>query len=373
MLQHLSNVFRLGIKELFSLRHDAMMVFLIVYSFTYGVYTPAKNASFGMVNASVGIVDEDRSQLSLRIRDALRPPFFLEPGALALQDVDRAMDTSRFTFVVDIPANFEADIKRGRQPELQIIADATAMTQAGTGVGYLQSIISREVAATAGASQGADQSPVNLVTRAKFNPNLESSSFMAVMQIINNITMLAMFLTGAAIIREREHGTIEHLLVMPLTPTEVMLAKVWANGLVIVVAATLSLRLIVQWILELPIAGSIPLFVSGVVIYLFSITALGIFLGTLGRSMPQFALLAFTVNIVMNLLSGGNTPLDSMPAAMQAVMQFSPATHFVSFSQAILYRGAGLDVVWTDFAAAAALGALFFGGALARFRQTMAD
>jgi ABC-2 type transport system permease protein len=373
MFQHISNIFRLGIKELYSLRHDAILVFLIVYSFTYGVYTPAKNASFGMINASVGIVDEDRSQLSLRIRDALRQPFFLAPGALEVQEIDRAMDTSRFTFVVDIPAHFEADIKRGRQPELQIIADATAMTQAGAGTGYLSSIIGREVADAVGATQSDAQRPVNLVTRAKFNPNLESSSFMAVMQIINNITMLAMFLTGAAIIREREHGTIEHLLVMPLTPTEVMLAKVWANGLVIVVAATLSLQVIVQGILELPIAGSVPLFVSGVVIYLFSITALGIFLGTLGRSMPQFALLAFTVNIVMNLLSGGNTPLDSMPPAMQALMQFSPATHFVSFSQAILYRGAGLDVVWVDFAASAALGALFFLGALSRFRKTMAD
>lgn len=373
MRQFLENVYRLGIKEIFSLRHDAILVFLIVYSFTYGVYVPAKNASFGMVNASVGIVDEDRSALSLRIRDALRPPYFLEPGALAVHEIDRAMDTARFTFAVDIPPNFEADVKSGRPTELQIVADATAMTQAGTGVGYIQSIVAQEVMAATGAAQPAAQSPVNLVTRAKFNPNLESSSFMAVMQIINNITMLAMFLTGAAIIREREHGTIEHLLVMPLTPTEVMLAKVWANGLVIVVAASLSLRVIVQWMLDLPIAGSVPLFIGGVVIYLFSITALGIFLATLGRSMPQFALLAFTVNIVMNLLSGGNTPLDSMPAAMQTIMQLSPATHFVSFSQAILYRGAGLDVVWPQFAAAAGLGVVFFVGALARFRQTLAE
>ncbi|MEF8734897.1 MAG: ABC transporter permease [Candidatus Accumulibacter meliphilus] len=231
----------------------------------------------------------------------------------------------------------------------------------------------QEVAALTGARAVSVPPAVNLVMRTKFNPNLESASFMAVMQIINSITMLAMFLTGAAIIREREHGTIEHLLVMPLTPTEVMAAKVWANGLVIVVAATLSLSVIVQWLLELPIAGSIPLFVAGVVIYLFSITSLGILLATLGRSMPQFALLAFTVNIVMNLLSGGNTPLDSMPAGMQVLMQISPATHFVSFSQAILYRGAGIDVVWRDFAAAAVLGVLFVAGALSRFRKTLAE
>jgi ABC-2 type transport system permease protein len=182
---------------------------------------------------------------------------------------------------------------------------------------------------------------------------------------------LVALLLGAALIREREHGTIEHLLVMPLTPTEILLAKVWANGLVIVVATSLSLRLVVQWWLELPIVGSISLFLAGVVIYLFSVTSLGIFLATLARSMPQFALLALPVFIVMNLLSGGTTPIESMPQILQMVMQFLPSTHFVSFAQAILYRGAGFDIVWPEFVATAAIGAVFFGGALARFRKTI--
>jgi ABC-2 type transport system permease protein len=105
--QFLDNVYRLGIKELFSLRRDLILVFLIVYSFSYGVYTPAKNAAFGMINASVGIVDEDRSALSLRIRDVLRAPYFLEPGTLAVHEIDRAMDSAQFTFVIDIPPNLK--------------------------------------------------------------------------------------------------------------------------------------------------------------------------------------------------------------------------------------------------------------------------
>src|SRR6185436_8227669 len=106
-------------------------------------------------------------------------------------------------------------------------------------------------------------------------------------------------------------------------------------------------------------AGSITLFVAGVVLYLFAIASLSIFLATLTRSMPQFALLAFPMFIIMNLLSGGNTPLDSMPPLLQTVMQGSPSTHFVSFAQAILYRGAGFDIVWRVFAATAAIGAVF--------------
>ena len=205
---------------------------------------------------------------------------------------------------------------------------------------------------------------MSVVSRVRYNPNLYESRFSAVTQVINNITMLAIFLTGAAIIREREHGTIEHLLVMPLRPVEIMLAKVWATALVVATAAMLSLMVVVRWLLEVPINGSVPLFVFGELIYLFAVTSLGIFLATLARSMPQFALLGISVYLVMALLSGGTTPLDSMPESLQKAVQFSPTTHFVNFAQAILFRGAGLDVVWRDFAAVAAIGAVLFTLAL---------
>jgi ABC-2 type transport system permease protein len=369
--ERLEHIYRLGIKELFSLRHDAVMMFLIVYAFTYAIYAPARQASTEVQHAAVAIVDEDGSPLSRRIHDALLPPRFLPPAPLTVQQIDAAMDTGRYTFVIDIPPDFQANVMRGRRPAIQLNVDATAMTQAGTGAGYIQSIIAQEIIAFRGGPAAAATPPVALVIRAQFNPNLEVSPFMAVVQLINSITLLAMFLAGAAFIREREHGTIEHLLVMPLTPTEIMLAKIWANGMVIAVATTLSLRFVVQWGLGLAIAGSLALFVAGVVIYLFAIASLSIFLATLARSMPQFALLAFPVFIIMNLLSGGNTPLDSMPPFLQTVMQGSPSTHFVSFAQAILYRGAGFDIVWPEFAATAAIGAVFFAGALLRFRKAL--
>ena len=371
MRTRLTNIYRLGIKELFSLRSDAALVFLIVYAFTYAIYAPARQASTEVRHAAVAIVDEDGSPLSRRIRDALLPPHFLPPAPLTVQEIDTAMDTGRYTFVLDIPPDFQTDVVRGRRPALQLNVDATAMTQAGTGAGYIQNIIAQELTAFLGGQASTATPPVAIVIRAQFNPNLEVSPFMGVVQLVNSITLLAMFLAGAALIREREHGTIEHLLVMPLTPTEIMLAKIWANGLVIVVATTLSLWFVVQWGLGLAIAGSLALFVAGVIIYLFAIASLSIFLATLARSMPQFALLAFPLFIIMNLLSGGNTPLDSMPQFLQTVMQGSPSTHFVSVAQAILYRGAGFDVVWREFAATAAIGAVCFVGALLRFRKAL--
>ena len=193
------------------------------------------------------------------------------------------------------------------------------------------------------------------------------------MAIINQVTMLAIILAGAAVVREREHGTMDHLLVMPITPFEIALAKVWANALVITGAVGLSLGVIVRILLAIPVAGSVSLFLCGVVLYLFFATAIGIFLATIARSMPQLGLLYMLVAMPMNMLSGSNTPIESMPPALRSVMELSPSTHFVSFAQAILYRGAGFDVVWPHFVEVAAVGGLFFGMALLRFRSVAAN
>ena len=370
MRGHCANIYRLGVKELISLRYDVVLVVLIVYFFTYAVYAPARGTQMDLINASIAVVDEDGSPLSRRIQDALLPPYFLPPVAITVQQIDAAMDGGSYTFVIDIPPRFQADLVSGRSPTIQINVDATAMIQAGSGANHLHNVIQQELA---GFLHSSNVPAVRVVSRSKFNPNRESPWFVAVMQVINNITLLAIFLTGVALIREREHGTIEHLLVMPLGPAEIMLAKIWANGLVVVVAASLSLRLMVQGVLQVPITGSMPLFALGEVIYLFAATSLGIFLATLARSMPQFALLAMPVFIVMNLLSGSNTPFDSMPVPVQRIMMFSPSTHFVALAQAILFRDAGLAAVWKELLATAVIGIVFFTAALLRFRKTVSE
>ncbi len=368
-MRHLQSIFRLGLKEFSSLARDAAMVFLIVYAFTYFVYGPAKGAQMELRNASVAVVDEDDSELSARLADALIPPFFLPPRRIGVADIDPAMDSGRFTFVVDNPPQFQSDLQAGRHPTIQIDVDATAMSQAGRGTGYIETIFAQEIGRYLNVAPPVPA--VQLRTRAKFNPNLQDTWFLSVGQLINHITLLAIFLSGAALVREREHGTMEHLLVLPLTPGDIMLAKVWSNAVVIVLASTLSLEIVVKRMLGVPTPGSVPLFMAGTAIYMFSMTSLGIFLATLVRSMPQFGLLAFTVFIVLNLLSGATTPLDSMPRWLQHAMQFSPSTHFVNLAMSVLYRGAGLDAVWRDVAAVIALGLAYFAASLARFRRAM--
>lgn len=282
------------------------------------------------------------------------------------------MNAGRYTFVIDIPPNFQRDVLALRKPALQINVDATAMVQAGLGSGYAEQIVKTEISDFVSHAEGAPPSSVNLAVRIAFNPNITTSWFVGVMGIITSITMLAIILSGAAIVREREHGTMDHLLVMPLTSFEIAMSKVWANGLVITVAVGLSLYVVVRGILGVPIAGSIPLFMVGVALYLFFATAIGIFLGTVARSMPQLGLLYMLVFLPLNMLSGANTPLESMPPWLATVMLASPTTHFVSFAQSILYRGAGIDIVWPEFVLVTLTGGLFFGLAILRFRSVVA-
>src|SRR4051812_22290506 len=367
------HIFQLGLKEMLSLARDPVLLFLILYSFTMSVYTPSKNAVMDVVNASVAIVNEDNSQAARTVRESMQLPLFLPADEISFGEINRAMDTGRYTFIISLPARFQNDLARDANPTVEIITDATAMSQAGRGPGYISAILTQALNPFwSGAGKAHDQPVVALETRARFNANYRQSWFVAINQVINNISVLAIFLTGAAVLREREHGNIEHLLVMPLQPFELMFAKIWANGLVVVVAAMLSLFIVVKGAIGVPIAGSLPLFVAGLCIYLFSVTALGIMLATLVRSMPQFGLLAFPVFIVMNLLSGGNTPLESMPVFLQNAMQFVPSTHFVAFSQAVLFRNATLQMVWPDMAKMLLIGSAYTVFTLSRFRKMLA-
>jgi ABC-2 type transport system permease protein len=372
-MRTLLNIAHLGVKELRSLGRDTLMLALILFAFTGQVYLSAKRMPESLHKAPIAVVDEDHSPLSSRIINAFYPPYFLPPDLIEPTMTDPVMDLGLYTFVLNIPPDFQRDVLAGRQPALQLNVDATRMSQAFIGNSYIHNIVNGEVTAFMQGHRTVTTLPAELEVRARFNPNLDPMWFGAIMEVINSITMLSIILTGAALIREREHGTIEHLLVMPLTPFEIMMAKVWAMGLVVVVVATGSIIFVVQGLLEVPIEGSIGLFVAGMSLHLFATTSMGIFMGTVARSMPQMGLLMIIVLLPLQMLSGSTTPRESMPELVQNLMLAAPTTHFVSLAQAILYRGAGFGIVWPQFLALFAIGGVFFVLALGRFRRTISS
>jgi ABC-2 type transport system permease protein len=372
MREALENIFWLGTKEVRSMLRDFALLGLVVYSFSLAIYAQAQGTTGELHAAAIAIVDQDRSQLSRDIAKAFLPPYFQQADLVSPLDVDRLLDTAAYTFILDIPPHFARDVAAGRTPAVQVNVDATAAMQAGIGAGYIQQILAAEIARYATRSDEVAAEPLKLVVHLAYNPNLTTSWFNAIMGIVSNVTMLAIILCGAAVVREREHGTMDHLLIMPLTPLQIAMAKIVGNGFVITVAAWLSLTLVVRLLLHIPVQGSVPLFIVGVMIYLFFSTSIGIYLGTLAQSMPQLGLLFILVAVPMMLLSGANTPVESMPVALQYIMQASPATHFVAFAKSILLRGAGIAVVWPQFLAVFGIALLFLMLALGRFRRITA-
>ncbi|WP_438969779.1 ABC transporter permease [Methylophaga sp.] len=368
-----SHVYRLGIKELWSILRDPIMLVLIGYGFSLLIYIAATAMPDTLNKVPIAIVDEDRSPLSNRIISAFQPPEFKPPYLVDLQEVDAGLDAGYFTFSLDIPPNFQRDVLAGKSPTIQLNVDATRMSQAFSGAGYAQQIVADEINAFVQRYRQTPTEQVELAYRIRFNPNMSQKWFGSINELVEMVTMLSIILAGAALIREREHGTIEHLLVMPMTPAEIMLAKVWATGLIVLIASTLSVIFVIKGWLGIPIQGSVWFFVLLTGLYLFSTTSMGIFMATIARSMPQFGLLMMLVMMPMLMLSGGVTPRESMPTMARVLMEFMPSTHYVSGTQAILYRGAGLDVIRFEILALLLIGLVFFIVSLIRFRQSVSQ
>lgn len=369
-MRSIKNIFYLAHKEIRSLLTDSILMALIVFMFTVTIVAAAQ-VDPGVKNAAVAVVDGDHSALSYRLRDAVREPLFQPPQEVAAEAVNRAMDKGEYIFALEIPPNFERDALMGRSPALLLQVDATAMSQAGLGAAYLTRILERETAAWASQQSAEQWLPVQPVIRSHFNANGEGSHYGPPMELGNMVLVLALLLVGAAIIREREHGTIEHLLVMPVNAAEIMLAKVLANSAVILLVTLLSMWAVVQGVIGVPIHGSIMLYGLGVAVYLFSIAALAVMLATVAPSMAQFGLLMIPLYMVLLLFSGMASPRNNMPVAAQWLSEYWPSTQFVRFAQSVLFRNAGWDTVWPQLLAMALAGLLFLVLALMRFRKML--
>lgn len=363
-----SNVMNLCIKEWRSLVYDAVLLLFIGYAFSFAIYSMATGISTELKRAPVGIIDEDHSALSYRFRDALLPPHFGEISTVTQREAEKGMNAGKYTFVLHFPADMEADLRSGKTTTIQLLIDATVIGQAQIGAGYIQNIIQKETLAYFNKQDMAAM-PIDLIIRYSFNQQLDNSWFFAITGMIQYITMLAILLTGAALIREREKGTIEHLLVMPVTAVEIVLSKVIANGAVILLAAWLCIELVIRRWIGVDIQGSVGLFMVASALYLFFTTGLGLFLGTIARTMPQMGLLFILFVLPMNLLSGGFTPLESMPDILQAVMSVVPTTNYIKLARGILFRDAGLSIVWPEMLMVTSVGLMLFIYSTVRFRS----
>jgi len=375
MRRLLGNLLWLSRKEVLSVLRDWLLVALVAYAFGPGVFFQAQSAADQVNNAAVAIVDNDRSPLSRAMAQALYEPWFQSPDLIDSGRAKQLMDDDAYTFIVILPSQMAADLRAGNDVTVLLNVDATDVMQATVGANYIRAILTREAQRFTSTARPAPpgDAGIDLVLRRAFNPTGDATWFEAVSALLNWLTNLTVILTGAALIREREHGTISHLLVMPVTPFEIAMSKILANALIVFVTFTASLLIVVRWMLDVPIAGSVPLFLTGTFLFVFAAAAIGLLLGTAARSMAQFALLVIITVLPMMILSGGMSPVESQPQWLQHITWFLPSRHYLSFSNAVLFRGAGFETVWPEFLLVGVLGASFLVVSLLIFRRSVAS
>jgi len=362
-------------KELLQLGRDTLLVVAVLYLFTLDVMM-AGGVKMDLNQGVVMVHDADHSMASRELIYRFQPPYFKLGGEILDQKEGiRLLDQGKALVVLDIPPKFQHDLIQGKPTAVQIQID-TSNTVLGTlAASYSAQIIEQYSFDAALQRMGltdANLAGVPMLVdrhRVWYNPNQEDAWFMPISELLTVITVLAMMLPAAAAVREKERGTIEQLIVSPLTPIQIMLPKVVAMTLIILLGTALSVFLVLYGVFNIPIKGSLPLFFAVTALYTFAVSGLGLFISTMSRNLAQTIMLAIMIMMPIILLSGAWTPPEAMPPGIRQAMYLSPLYYYIEMSYGILLKGAGLDILWDSLLGLILLGSLVFGFGVWRFRR----
>ncbi len=363
-------------KELLQLFRDIPLMGFLIYSFTLSVYVTGSGMQTQLRNAGLVVSDADHSLSSRELIHRFHPPYFRFDGELAhpnegIQRLDRGLSM----LVLDIPARFHQAVTAGEPVALQLLVDTTNSPQGLSAAGYATRIVgqfSQEIAfSRVGLEQGASSALPMIVSehRVWYNQDQNESWFESIAHLLRMITIFAMLLPAAALVREKERGTVEQLLVSPLTPLQIMLPKVVAMTLVILCATAVSLFGVMQPVFGVPIKGSALLLFGLTTLFVVATAGMGLFAATIARNQAQVGMLTLLLVAPMLLLSGMLTPMEAMPDWIRISMAWSPLRYFIEIVHGILLKGVGLNVLWGQVTAMILLGGSLFGFGMWRFRQ----
>lgn len=367
--------FALVWKELLELGRDSVLIIFVIYAFTGDIFTAASGLNMDLTNAGLSVVDHDRTDLSRELIARFPAPYFsLRAEPKSERELLGRLDSGADILGIVIPPDFQSDLTHGKPAALQMFLDGSRASHAALAEGYGREIIggiSEEIALRRLGLDAAARRALPTIEpalRVRFNPNRESPYFNGLNEMLSMMSLLAIALCAAALIREREHGTIEQLLVSPLAPWEIMLAKVTAATLVVLAGAALATFGMLVPYFHLPVRGSLLLFFACSAAFVFSMAGLGLVVASVCRTMPQVAMMTIIVIAPLLFLSGAWTPPEAMPGWLADATVLSPLRWFNEIAFGIFFRGATLRDLLMPIAAMNALGALFFLWGAIRFR-----
>jgi ABC-2 type transport system permease protein len=328
--------------------------------FGYAVSTDVRNtATF--------VVDHDKTQTSWQLVEAFTASGYFRVVGTSDRpsDLVRALDRGDAIVGVQIPIGFADDIRSGRTAQVQLLFDGTNSNLATVAKGYAERIIQ-----SFGASfvRGAQPVTVELRERAWFNPALVSQDYNVPAVVGGIIMIVALLLTSLAIVRERELGTLEQLMVSPLTATELMAGKTIPFAVIGLIDLALVFAIAFLWF-QIPFRGSALLLLLASVLYLLSALGIGLFISTISKTQQEAFMASFLVYMPTILLSGFMFPVSSMPDVFQWLTLLNPMRHYLEIVRTIFLKGAGLEALWLQYAALTVMGGGILSFAAARFQK----
>lgn len=364
-------------KEVVQFFRNWVLAVFLIYTFTLMTYNSATNISTDLKNAGLVVIDNDRSRASRELLYRFHEPQFHFIEQLANErDGIRRLDSGQAALLLDIPRQFEQDLYEGRHVRLQIQLDGADSNRAYLAASYASNIVGRYSDEIAWHRAGVDAKRIETLPvvvndkRVWFSPNHEETLFNAIKDLAQHVLLFSLLLPAAALAREKERGTVEQLLVSPLSPLQIMLGKIVPMTGIILLASVIALFVIIEGALALQVRGSILLFFAVTVLFSSSSAGLGILIASLTRNIGQVGLVSITLMPIMLMLAGSDTPAEMMPKALLPIMYLSPLHHYLNAAFGILIKGAPLAMVWDSIIYITLLGSCIFGFSLVRFRQS---
>jgi ABC-2 type transport system permease protein len=365
------------IKEFIQVFRDPRMRLMIFLAPLIQLTILAFSITTDVHNIGLAVLDSDNSVLSRDLVDRFTGSGFFNVTQYVDRpdEAERLLDHGTVKAVLRIQHGFAADIQSGRTARAQLLLDGTDSNTAGAVQGYATAIIqglSRQIQLERLNARGG-RPPARVVadTRAWFNPNLNSRLSYLPGLMVTVLTLITLILTAMAIVREKEIGTIEQIMVTPLSRLELILGKTVPFALIGVVVITLMLVVSVV-AFGLPVHGNLLLFYLAVALYMFVSMATGLLISASSATQQQALLVSFLYMMPMVLLSGFMFPISNMPLPVQYLTLLDPMRYFLALLRGILLSGAGFAVLWPQLAGLGALGMLTLTAAVSRFKKTLA-
>jgi len=362
-------------KEFAQLLRDVPILVVLLWAFGGAIYLQGHAASTEIHNYPVVILDLSRSAASRELIARLHAPYFKIVGYVGSdRELVAALDLARASVGIVIPAEFERDVVAGHGG-FQVISDGTLATSATIAVAHLSTITAEynqflvERAAVAAGGTIAAIPTVDARIRVAYNPNQTSAWFSSILELLNMTTMVSMLLTAAAVVREKERGTLDQLLVTPLRSVELFSAKIIPTLVLVLVLSFLSLVGIIRGAFGTPVRGSLVLFYLVTALYVFAVANLGIAMAVMVRNVAQVMMLLILILFPMLFLSGARFPPETMEPWLRYLSLISPMRYYIDFGYQVLFKGNGFAYVWHDVVGMAVIGAVTFGFSIIRFRR----